>query len=228
MAQVFNQCYGLHYDEVFVTVAKQSKRRILLAVVSRRGMSFTHPDVKTAYPHGNLHEEIYMRQLPGFIVIGKEKMVCRLRKSVYGLKQSARCWNNCIDSVLKQMGFQRGETDPCLYSKTVDGKRFYILIYVDDILIAYEDEGHAREINWELKNHFEITELGDLRSLLGMDIDIDIKEAKYSISLKGYIEPLTEKYNLMDSKPVKTPIDPGYAKNTGNSNLLENGSEYRS
>lgn len=167
-----------------------------------------------------------MRQPPGFVPAGKEKLVCRLRKSVYGLKQSARCWNKRIHEVLVQAGFQQGKADPCLYMKVVSGKRAYVLIYVDDILVACEEGKDIAAVHSELKNHFEITELGDLRSFLGMEITAE--NGGYSISLKGYIENLAEKYGLSDSKPVKTPMDPGYAKDAGNSKPLEDDNDYRS
>lgn len=77
-----------------------------------------------------------MKQPPGYEVAGKEHMVCRLKKSIYGLKQSARCWNDRLDGVLKKMGFRPSVADPCLYTKVVSGKLVYLLVYVDDILVG--------------------------------------------------------------------------------------------
>lgn len=167
-----------------------------------------------------------MRQAPGFVPAGKEKLVCRLKKSVYGLKQSARCWNKRIHEVLIQAGFQQGKADPCLYTKAVGEQRIFVLIYVDDILVACEDEKLLVEVQHHLEKHFEITALGDLRSFLGMKIATE--KGEYSISLKGYIEQLAEKFDLLNSKPVKMPMDPGYAKDAGISQPLADINDYRS
>lgn len=102
VAQGFTQKYGVDYDEVFAPVAKQVTFRSLLTIASQRKMFVKHVDVKTAYLNGKLEETIYMRQPEGYVT-GSERKVCRLRRSLYGLKQSARVWNWTIDSVFKKL-----------------------------------------------------------------------------------------------------------------------------
>ena len=115
MAQGYTQKYGVDYDEVFAPVIKQTTIRLLLTIASYEDLIVKHYDVKTAFLNGELTEEIYMRQPEGFIEIGNENMVCKLNKSIYGLKQSARVWNLTLDKYLLEMGFNKGEADACFY-----------------------------------------------------------------------------------------------------------------
>lgn len=103
VAQGFTQKYGTDFDEVFAPVVKQVTFRVLLSVASQKKMIVKHADVKTAYLHGVLEETVYMRRPPG-LPTKDEGKVCMLRKSLYGLKQSARVWNQTFDTVLKKMG----------------------------------------------------------------------------------------------------------------------------
>ena len=114
VAQGFNQKYGTDYDEVFAPVAKITTLRTLLVVAGKTGMKVRHFDVKTAFLNGNLDEDVYMKQPEGFLVKEKEDLVCKLNKSIYGLKQSARVWNQKFDNTLVQNGFEKSEADPCL------------------------------------------------------------------------------------------------------------------
>lgn len=136
VAQGYNQRYGIDYMDVFAPVTRQETLRALLAVAGKRQLILQHLDVKTAYLHGTIEEEIYMRQPPGYIVAGSEDMVCRLKKSIYGLKQSARCWNRALHATLIKLKFEQCESDPCLYVRRDGEKTVYLLVYVDDILIA--------------------------------------------------------------------------------------------
>lgn len=93
VAQGFAQQFGVDFEEVYAPVANQSTFRALVAIASKENIALKHLDVRTAYLHGDLKEEVFMRQPPGFVEPGQEHFVCRLKKSIYGLKQSARCWN---------------------------------------------------------------------------------------------------------------------------------------
>jgi len=92
-------------------------------------------DVTTAFLNGELKEEVYMQQPEGFVTEGQEHLVCRLKQSIYGLKQSPHCWNSALDSQLNKMGFTQITSNPCLYT-TSEEEMFIIAIYVDDILLA--------------------------------------------------------------------------------------------
>jgi hypothetical protein len=93
-------------------------------------------DVKTALLHGELEEDIYMEQPKGFIILGKENLVCKLQKSLYGLKQSPRQWYNRFDTFMLSQGFKRPDYDSCVYLKLANDSTIYLLLYVDDMLIT--------------------------------------------------------------------------------------------
>lgn len=126
VAQGFNQIYGTEYDETFAPVTRYNTVRTSLATAGRDKMVVKHLDDETAYLHGNLEEEIYMRQPPACEIKEKEDKVCLLRKSIYGLKQAARCWK-----AIGKMGFKSSQADPCLF--TLSGT--YLIVYVDDLLV---------------------------------------------------------------------------------------------
>ncbi|KAJ4756255.1 reverse transcriptase [Rhynchospora pubera] len=103
-------------------------------------------DVKTAFLHGDLEEKIYMQQPEGYEVAGKENYVCLLNKSLYGLKQSPRQWYKKFDAFMASIGFQRSEYDSCVYfKKLLDGSFMYLLLYVDDMLLAATNKEEIRK-----------------------------------------------------------------------------------
>ena len=108
-------------------------------MVAHQDLELEQLDVKTAFLHGELEEDIYMAQPDGFQVPGKEKYVCRLKKSLYGLKQSPRQWYKRFDTYMIQLGYNRSPYDCCVYhNKATNGSFIYLVLYVDDMLIAAE------------------------------------------------------------------------------------------
>lgn len=143
VAKGFEQRKGIDYSEVFSPVAKYSTICLLCALVSLFGLILDQMDVVTAFLYGSLEEEIYMRQPEGFTRKGKERCVCRLLKSLYGLKQSPRQWNKRFDVFMHAQDFIRSSYDPCVYMKKVDNTAFgfiVLVLYVDDMLIAAKDK----------------------------------------------------------------------------------------
>lgn len=167
-----------------------------------------------------------MRQPPGFVEPGQEHLVCRLKKSIYGLKQSARCWNRKLHEALTRMKFKQSQSDACLYMKVVDGNIVYVLIYVDDIVVGCKDESQTVKVYESLKEIFDIAYLGDLSYFLGMQIER--KNGRYSISLRGYIDQLADRFGMKDAKPAKTPMDSGFLKQDDRGEPLEDTTGYRS
>jgi hypothetical protein len=137
VAQGFTQKYGVDYDEVFAPVARSATLRLLLSIAGKENFSVKHLDVKTAFLNGNIDEEIYMRPPQGFEMPGK---VYKLNKSLYGLKQAARAWNDKFNETLLEIGFQQNDTDKCLYVLSELESKCYLLVHVDDILLASKNE----------------------------------------------------------------------------------------
>jgi hypothetical protein len=115
VARGFIQTYEVDYDETFVPVAKFTSIRCILALAALKDMKIHQMDVKTAFLNGELEEEIYMEQLQGFVHQGGEHLVCKLHKSLYGLKQSPRAWNQKLEAFLKSIEFMKSEADPSVY-----------------------------------------------------------------------------------------------------------------
>ncbi|KAG8486221.1 hypothetical protein CXB51_019619 [Gossypium anomalum] len=132
-----------------------------VGIVAMHDLELKHLDVKTAFLHGELEEDIYMQQPEGFIVSEKEDYVCLLRKSLYGLKQSPRQWYKRFDSFMTSHDFKRNSLDSCVYfKKNSDGSFVYLLLYVDDMLIATKDKGEIRKVKAQLREEFEMKDLG--------------------------------------------------------------------
>ena len=169
VAQGYSQIFRENYDEVFAPVAKQTTIRTLLTIAGKRKMIVKHNDIKTAFLNDELEEHIYMKQPEGFIESGKENFVCKLHKGIYGLKQSAREWNKKLHEILTNDGFKRSEADQCLYFKCVEGCWMYVLVYVDDIIMAAENEKMITNASHKLSEIVELNCLGDLKYYLGIN-----------------------------------------------------------
>jgi hypothetical protein len=167
-------------------------------------------DVKTAFLHGELEEDIYMDQPEGFVISGKENLVCRLKKSLYGLKQSPRQWYKRFDSFMISQGFKRSNYDSCVYLKTIKGSTIYLLLYVDDMLIAAKDKKEIEKLKAQLNNEFEMKDLGAAKKILGMEIIRDRHVGKLYLSQQGYIKKVLRRFNMHEAKPVSTPLAPHF------------------
>ncbi|KAJ4704922.1 Retrovirus-related Pol polyprotein from transposon TNT 1-94 [Melia azedarach] len=180
--------------------------KVLLAIVAHQDLELEQLDVKTAFLHGELEEEIYMTQPDGFQVPGKEDYVCKLKKSLYGLKQSPRQWYKRFDSYMIEIGYTRSPYDCCVYySKATNGSLIYLVLYVDDMLIAAENKSDVQKLKDLLSVEFEMKDLGAARKILGMEIYRDRSKKKLFLSQKGYIQKILSRFGMSTTKPIDTP-----------------------
>ena len=114
MAQGYTQTKGADYDETFSPVVRMESLRMIVGLAAKHTLKLHQLDVTTAFLNGQLQEEVYMEQPDGFIAEGQEKVVCKLRRSIYGLKQSPRCLNTTLDTYMKEIGFLQSTGDPCV------------------------------------------------------------------------------------------------------------------
>ncbi len=147
-----------------------------------------------------------MKQPEGFAIRGKEDLVCRLKKSIYGLKQSSRCWNAALDTHLKKIGFVQAGSDPCIY-KASEGEPFLIGVYVDDIAMATKSERRLEEVKQALAGKFDIKDMGKLHHFLGMKIVQDEATGKIWMGQPAYTESLLQRFGMEAANPVATPVD---------------------
>lgn len=151
VAKGYTQTYGIDYDETFSPVAKIPSVRVLISLASRFRWTLHQLDVKNAFLHGDLQEEVYMEQPPGFVAQG-EKM-CKLRKALYGLKQSPRAWFGRFSDAVVSFGMRRCSVDHSVFSMSSKAGCVILLVYVDDIILlevmvmAYNDSNNSYNKN---------------------------------------------------------------------------------
>jgi hypothetical protein len=169
VAKDFSQIPSIDYNDVFSPVMKHSSIHAFFGIVAMRDLELEQLDVKTAFLHGELEEEIYMDQPEGFIVHGKEDIICRLKKSLYGLKQSLRQWFKRFDLFMLAHYFKKSQYNSCIYIKFVDGSPIY-LMYIDDMLIAIKSKKEITTLKARLNSEFEMKDLGAAKKILGIEI----------------------------------------------------------
>ena len=200
VAQGFTQKFGMDYDETFSPVVRMESLRTLIALSVQCGLKLHQVDGTTAFLNGELEEEVYMAQPKGFVSEGQKNLVCKLNKSICGLKQSPRCWNAALDSCLKGMGFSQSNSDPCIYHSVAGGEVFYIGVYVDDTLLAGQNEKRIQEVKDALAQKFDIKDMGKLHYFLGMSVTQDDLLSQVWIGQPGYTKNLLSKYKMQDCK----------------------------
>uniref|UniRef100_A0A6N2LRF5 Integrase catalytic domain-containing protein n=1 Tax=Salix viminalis TaxID=40686 RepID=A0A6N2LRF5_SALVM len=209
VAKGFTQKDGIDYTETLSPVSKKDSLRIVLALVAHYDLELHQMDVKTAFLNGELEEEIYMDQPEGFVATGTESLVCRLRKSIYGLKQASRQWYIKFNDTILSYGFVEIIVDRCIYMK-VSGSKFSILVlYVDDILIAANDMGMLSDVKKYLSSNFEMKDMGEASYVIGIEIIRDRSQGLLSLSQKGYINKVLKRYGMDKCSIGKAPIQKG-------------------
>ena len=197
---------ALDYEETFAPVVRFESVRTLIALSAKYGLRLEQLDVTTAFLNGELEQEIYMSQPEGFVVPGKENYVCKLKRSIYGLKQSPRCWNETVHTFLSDNNFRQADSDPCIYVNREDyGSILIVAVYVDDIIVASKTDSQIGKFKTLIGDRFKIKDLGLLNYFLGVTVD-QRTDGSIFIGQKSYTNALLEKYSMTDCKPVGTPV----------------------
>lgn len=172
-------------------------------------------DVKTAFLNGELEGEVYLYPPQGLDV--RDNCVLKLNKALYGLKQASYCWNKKLDSTLKNLNFVQSENDFCLYSLNVKGQMLYLIVYVDDFILASSSLDLITMVKKQLFNEFQMKDKGELKYFLGLEINHDRMKGIMSIKQTNYARKILERFGMSDCKPSSVPIDPKFVCN-GKSN----------
>jgi len=189
-----------------------------LAIANERKMWIHQMDVKSAFLNGTLMDEIYMQLFEKFRT---EKLVCKLNKSLYGLKQASRLWNARFNEIMVRIGFKKGASDQCLYIKIKNGVSCFVLLYVDDLLIFCSDIGMIKTVKQLLSKEFEMSDVGKVGTFLGMHIQ-DMKNETINLSQTHYLEKVIQKFLMKDCKPIATPMEKRLHLEKGNINESSN------
>ncbi|KAL0280832.1 UNVERIFIED_CONTAM: hypothetical protein PYX00_002008 [Menopon gallinae] len=207
VARGHTQRPGIDYDEIFAPVARYELIRTLLAIAVNEQMYVHQLDVVSAYTQGFLSDEVYMEQPEAFVDKKNKDHVCKLVRPLYGLKQSGREWYKRINDYLVNKGGMNAEGDPCIYVFGTNENRVILLIYVDDILLASKSLEEMNEIKELLKREFEITDLGPINTILGINIKRDSDTGNMTLTQRNYIEELIKKFGMENAKEIGTPME---------------------
>jgi len=206
VAKGYSQQPGIDYTETFASVVRLNSLRSLLAYAVSKKLLIHQIDVVTAFLNGTLAEEVYMEQPPGYVKKGQENLVCYLQRSLYGLKQSSRCWNKTFTEYLKELKFVQLKADCCIFKR--EEPLTFIALYVDDVIVIAENDEIIQKTKLELSKRFQMKDMGPLHYTLGITCIQDQSNGKIGLMQGIYIDKLIDRYGLNDSKVVSTPSDP--------------------
>jgi hypothetical protein len=224
VAKGYTQREGLDYSDTFSPVAKLTTVRVLLALASIHGWHLHQLDVNNAFLHGSLDEEIYMKLPPGLVVKGASP-VCKLQKSLYGLKQASRQWFSKFSSTLLSHGFTQSKSDYSLFTRVQGSIFIALLVYVDDIVIASNNASAISVLTNFLNSAFKLKDLGPLRFFLGLEIARSSKGI--SVSQRKYTLEILEDTGTLAAKPASVPMEPNTKLSREEGDLLTDPTSYR-
>ena len=164
-------------------------------------------DVVTAFLNGTLDEDIYMEQPPGYIKKGEEHLVCKLKRSLYGLKQSSRCWNTVFKQYMESINFKQCTADPCIFVAGEEADLTIVAVYVDDLIVIAKTPETIKKIKESLAVCFKMKDLGKLHYCLGISIQHDEERGSLWMDQRQYIQLLLKRYGLSQAKTATTPAD---------------------
>ncbi|KAL2250242.1 UNVERIFIED_CONTAM: Retrovirus-related Pol polyprotein from transposon RE1 [Sesamum indicum] len=223
VAKGFNQVEGVDYTEIFSPVAKAVTVRLFFALAAARGWVLEQLDVNNAFLHGYLQEDIYMTPPAGYKV--DSGLVCKLERSLYGLKQASRQWNVELTLKLQQFGFNQSAHDHCLFLLHTANGLVSLLVYVDDILLAGVDIDDVKKVKAYLHQLFTIKDIGQARYFLGLEIARN-SQGIYLAQTK-YVMDILANTGLTDAKIAATPLPPGLKLSSNTGSLLPTSDSYR-
>ncbi|CAI7916852.1 unnamed protein product [Closterium sp. NIES-54] len=207
VARGFSQRQGVDYFQTFSPNPKMTTLRVLLHVAAQRDYELHSLDFSTAFLQGSLHEEIWLRRPPGFTGSVPPGTQWSLRRPVYGLRQAPREWHDTLRTTLAALGFAPSTADPSLFLRTDTSlPPFYILEYVDDLVFATADTAGLAHLKSELQKRHTCTDLGELRSYLGLQITRDRAQRTITLTQSHMVQAVLQRFNFTYSSPQATPL----------------------
>ncbi|GJW40335.1 retrotransposon protein, putative, ty1-copia subclass [Tanacetum coccineum] len=200
VAKGYTQLYGVDYEETFSPVADIRAIRILISIVAFYDYEIWQMDVKTAFLNGYLGEDIYVVQPEGFLDPNHPRKVCKLQRSIYGIKQASRSWNKRFDEEIKRFGFDQNLDEPCVYQKASGSNVTFLILYVDDIIIMGNHIPSLQSVKNYLGKCFSMKDLGEAAFILGIKIYRDRSKRLIGLSQNAYMDKILKRYKMDNSK----------------------------
>ncbi|CAI7930797.1 unnamed protein product [Closterium sp. NIES-54] len=207
VARGFSQRQGVDYFQTFSPTPKMTTLRVLLHVAAHRDYELHSLDFSTAFLQGSLHEEIWLRRPLGFTGSFPPGTQWSLLRPVYGLRQAPREWHDTLRTTLAALGFAPSTADPSLFLRTDTSLLpFYILVYVDDLVFATADTAGLAHVKSELQKRHTCTDLGELRSYLGLQITRDRARRTITLTQSHMVQQVLQRFGFTYSSPQATPL----------------------
>jgi hypothetical protein len=202
------QTNGIDYNETFAPTVRYTTLRVLLALACYHDLDVEQFDVVSAFLNADVNETIYMHQPEGFQQFDSKgrKLVCKLNRALYGIKQAPRAWNSCVTEWLENYGFTQSRVDPGIYTTTFEGHLYVLAMYVDDCLLIGRGGPFIVKFKGDFSAEFKIEDLGPVSWLLGCSIERNRKLRTLRIRQKQYIVDILELFNMSDCVSVGTPM----------------------
>lgn len=204
VAKGFKQRYGIDYEDTFSPVVKAATVRLILSITVSNGWSLRQLDVQNAFLHGYLEEEVYMRQPPGYEDKVQPHYLCKLDKALYGLKQAPRAWYSRLSKKLQDLGFVPSKADTSLFFYSRGTYTMFVLVYVDDIIVASSSPQATKALLKDLEKDFALKDLGDLHYFLG--IEVKKNSQGLVLSKERYATEVLKRVGMAKCKPTNTPL----------------------
>ena len=207
VAKGYSQVLGSDYFDTFSPTAKITTIRMMMQISAENNLLVHQLDVKTAYLNAPIDCEIYMQQPEGFEEHSNnnETLVWKLNKSLYGLKQSGRNWNSLLHTLFEENGLTQSKVDACLYYQMNNEKVIFVVVWVDDIIVAANSEKYLNETKELLKQSFKMKDLGQISWFLS----IQFKQTNNGIEMSQshYLRTILERFGMDQCKPRSTPCE---------------------
>ncbi|CAI7730799.1 unnamed protein product [Closterium sp. NIES-53] len=212
VARGFSQRQGVDYFQTFPPTPKMTTLRVLLHVAAQRDYELHSLDFSTAFLQGSQHEEIWLRRPPGFTGTFPKGTQLSLRRPVYGLRQVPREWHDTLRTTHAALGFTPSTTDPSLFLRTDTSLRpYYVLVYVDDLVFATADTEALTLVKLELQKRHTCTDLGEMRSYLGLQITWDRARRTTTLTQSHMVHQVLQRFGFQFSSPQPTPLSTGHS-----------------
>ncbi|GJV21096.1 putative RNA-directed DNA polymerase [Tanacetum coccineum] len=216
---------GIDFHETFSPVVKSITIRAVLSLAVTNDWPLHQLDIQNSFLHGNLKEQVYMKELPGFIDPQRPNHVCLLHKSLYGLKQAPRTWFERLSKALFDLGFKGSKTDPSLFIYSRGDTLLYILVYVDDTIVTGNNKGKIDNIICQLGSAFALKDLRPLNYFLGIEIVPHV--SGILLSQKKYILELLQSVGHSNCNPVSSPMVTSSSLSLDDSTAFSNPVKYQ-